>query len=704
MKKNITIYYLLFAFFCLNSLNAQTTFIPDHVFEQYLIDKNFDSDGKINGEVLTSDISGVTILDIKDYNIENFEGLQSFTSLEEFYLTSNLASTIPVINFSSNTQLTNIFILNAPGLSSVNVDNNIDLTSLQVVTLGSKFYDIDVDNNTKLTHLSLGNNALEFLNVKENVELKTFLLDGNPIGNIDISNNTKLNTLFCRDCTLLTAVNLNNGFESTTLESVLLTGNPELLCIKVGDIANAESETGWEKDATASYVSGFGDEPKTPDFTTTYSEDASVDGTASLDELFGVDSGSSAINKTIAAKSRRRWKRSRQAVSSDNDVVDFPNTGAGQFYYKFEYIVLNDCGKEYFYEVEVVIQDGGALIENIPISLCNNTEITEDFLNSNLTTQNYYGEWFAKWNGEWINNADINFGKSNFYKFASDHEADNGAPGSPDGDGSTITISHEPCSVKYSFSNAQNTKVGAKDFYEVDVLIESTGDFKLGSGELFFNYNREAFGENISSNGKLELTHPSNYVLGEEYEYPAYKGFAKNDDGGGFGIAYYQAKSYSLMHLNNITSTPKSLFHLKIEYLDVSKSPDLIFLEPAGSLDNRTNTACGPYTDFGLPNCTSFPGLQLTDITTENSGAVLSVGDEILSNSILVYPNPVSDNLIVNSDIFISKVEIYSVLGKKLKEVKSDLKSISLSNLSSGIYIMKIYSENSFAVKKIIKK
>ena len=278
MKNNLAIYCLFFPLFCLNSLIAQTTFVPDQVFEQYLIDNSFDSDGIINGEVLTSDISGITILDIKAYNIENFEGLQSFVSLKEFSLTSNLATNIAAISFAKNSQLTDIFILNAPGLSGTFVSNNIELVNLQVVTLGDNFYDIDVSNNINLVNLSLGNNKLEFLNTDNNVELKSLLLDGNTIGNIDISKNTKLETLFCRGCTLLTAVDLNNGVESTVLGSVLLTGNPELTCIKVGSVDNAETQTGWEKDDTANFVEDLGPRPDDP-LSTSSSEGAFVDAT-----------------------------------------------------------------------------------------------------------------------------------------------------------------------------------------------------------------------------------------------------------------------------------------------------------------------------------------------------------------------------------------------------------------------------------------
>jgi len=83
---------------------------------------------------------------------------------------------------------------------------------------------------------------------------------------------------------------------------------------------------------------------------------------------------------------------------------------------------------------------------------------------------------------------------------------------------------------------------------------------------------------------------------------------------------------------------------------------------------------------------------------------VLSISD-IIEEQLKIYPNPVSNILSIDSEIIpINKVEIYSVLGKKVKEVNSDFNSIRTNNLSNGVYIFKIYSENGIATKKLIKK
>lgn len=83
--------------------------------------------------------------------------------------------------------------------------------------------------------------------------------------------------------------------------------------------------------------------------------------------------------------------------------------------------------------------------------------------------------------------------------------------------------------------------------------------------------------------------------------------------------------------------------------------------------------------------------------------STLGIDVSILEKSISIYPNPVKDILTINSKTQLLKVEIYSILGKKVKEIYTDFNSISTHDLSHGIYILKIYSENSFLIKKILK-
>lgn len=76
--------------------------------------------------------------------------------------------------------------------------------------------------------------------------------------------------------------------------------------------------------------------------------------------------------------------------------------------------------------------------------------------------------------------------------------------------------------------------------------------------------------------------------------------------------------------------------------------------------------------------------------------------------SLKVYPNPVLRNGNLNIEFALNttaKINIYNVTGKLIKNEKMDnlkSKSFSVSNLTGGIYFLKIETENSFLTKKIV--
>lgn len=106
----------LFAIFFAGTTLAQITAIPDPAFEKALVDLNIDSDGIVNGQVLTADIENIVELDFStlydneaSYDegiIEDFTGIEGFNSLEVLNI-SNLWIELPddqanVFNFNYN--------------------------------------------------------------------------------------------------------------------------------------------------------------------------------------------------------------------------------------------------------------------------------------------------------------------------------------------------------------------------------------------------------------------------------------------------------------------------------------------------------------------------------------------------------------------------------------------------------------------------
>ena len=75
-----------------------------------------------------------------------------------------------------------------------------------------------------------------------------------------------------------------------------------------------------------------------------------------------------------------------------------------------------------------------------------------------------------------------------------------------------------------------------------------------------------------------------------------------------------------------------------------------------------------------------------------------------LNQVVSMYPNPVENYLTIRSKSEITRVQIYSLLGDLVLDVKTNFLRINLSNINSGIYMIKIHSNQFFVTKKLIKK
>ncbi|MBT8257530.1 MAG: carbohydrate-binding protein [Bacteroidia bacterium] len=70
-----------------------------------------------------------------------------------------------------------------------------------------------------------------------------------------------------------------------------------------------------------------------------------------------------------------------------------------------------------------------------------------------------------------------------------------------------------------------------------------------------------------------------------------------------------------------------------------------------------------------------------------------------------IYPNPVTNKLYIKSNsIHLTKVEIFTLLGQKVMDVRSDLNAIDLTNLSKGMYLVKLLNSDGYIIKKLIKR
>ena len=69
--------------------------------------------------------------------------------------------------------------------------------------------------------------------------------------------------------------------------------------------------------------------------------------------------------------------------------------------------------------------------------------------------------------------------------------------------------------------------------------------------------------------------------------------------------------------------------------------------------------------------------------------------------SLKVYPNPTTNEVTIDANSKINKIELYDLTGKKVKENNSN--KIYLEAFPKGIYILKFKTDNGTITKKLIK-
>jgi Leucine-rich repeat (LRR) protein len=192
MKK---IFFVLF--FCSNYFFGQYTLIPDPVFEQNLVNQQIDSDGIINGQVLTSDIAARTQLSLSSTNggfnsVTNLQGIEGFSALQKLWLTGN--DSLYNVNIT-NMNLKELYFDNF-GVQNIYVSAPL-LELLQIINTVPLLETLDVTNCPMLKNLYCSDNSLHILEVSNNPALETLIVYNNQLTELTIGNNPNLNYISC---------------------------------------------------------------------------------------------------------------------------------------------------------------------------------------------------------------------------------------------------------------------------------------------------------------------------------------------------------------------------------------------------------------------------------------------------------------------------------------------------------------------------
>ena len=268
--------------------------------------------------------------------------------------------------------------------------------------------------------------------------------------------------------------------------------------------------------------------------------------------------------------------------------------------------------------------------------------------------------------------------------------------------------------IHFTFANAQNTNDVTNDYYEVDVMVQtvnSTGSFKLGSGQLYFTYSTAAFGNNVYANGSIEISQTNpDYICGQYIDAAAaniYGTFTVNDNTTSrVSWAFSQAFSSSTFVADNINETPTKLCHIKIKYANVAEDPMFLF-EEGSTYDDQFYTACGSTGGgaFDTADCGNFPGTQLTNDSFDSSEATLNTNTPEFLANLSISPNPTKDILYIKGDVSkLKTIEIFTLTGQKIRTINKDFNTINTFMLESSIYFVKFSTKNQIKTFKIVKE
>lgn len=121
---------------------------------------------------------------------------------------------------------------------------------------------------------------------------------------------------------------------------------------------------------------------------------------------------------------------------------------------------------------------------------------------------------------------------------------------------------------------------------------------------------------------------------------------------------------------------------------------------------NNPNLHCVFVDD--VPNCVAnWLGVDATSNFVNSSTECDNLQiEEFSTNLFTIYPNPVNDILFIenNYNDVIKKIIVYNLLGKTIIEQNGNNFQLNFSNISSGLYLMKITTEKETIINKIIKK
>ncbi len=127
------------------------------------------------------------------------------------------------------------------------------------------------------------------------------------------------------------------------------------------------------------------------------------------------------------------------------------------------------------------------------------------------------------------------------------------------------------------------------------------------------------------------------------------------------------------------------------------------------SQDNPLTNPRGVITNIAGAAGYPFNSAKIGTLTITFKSTTLGINDFENTNDIRIFPNPSSTgNLTITNANTLSKIEVYDVLGKRVKEIlikttSDNNQNVDISDLNKGLYIVRLLKSNGeFESKKLI--
>jgi uncharacterized repeat protein (TIGR01451 family) len=746
--KKITILALCLLSFQFYS--AQVIDFPDNNLKTMLLEYSPVIDINGDNEIQVSEALLVTELDLQYAaswapQVSNTTGLEAFVNLIDLNLRGNLITNtdvtalvnLEILNLNDN-QISTIDISQNLNLEVFTIRNNdlteIDLNHPALLELnvgGNNLSTLDITSELSLQNLYSGGNNISILDLSQNPSLELLYLAGNPLSNLDLSANISLEYLSVYDTTLpeidvsnnpnllnldffsneaLGYVNLSNGnsAEIQLGEGFYITPNVQFVCVDDLDFFNSWYYQQLEQiGATVSTNCAFGENqlntitgmvkydigagcddasavivPNTLVTTQVgadlYATITSANGaytlytneglnavtTTSINENFEFNPASQDIDFVgFGNEDNADFCAQATGVINDLEVVIVPLQAAVPGFETTYRITYSNIGTTTMSgEVELTYDNNSqTFLEATPTETSSTTSIITFSFTDLLPFQTEYVDIkFLNEQPPILNSGDL----LNFSLVIT-----------------TVDEDDNPDNNTYSF----NQQV-INSFDPNDKQVLEGSEVPIGDAGKYLNYIIRFQNTGTANAQKVAIRD----TLSDNLDWSSLKMISSSDD-------YY----VNIVNGNAVEFVFNDI-DLPFEDADEEGSQGYVAykIKPKEGIEVGEVMAgdAAIYFDFNEPIITNMVSTEIVDN--------LKVASEEISAQIQLYPNPVNEILHIqnNSAIIIESVEVYSITGQLLFSRRNSAE-INMSQLNTGIYFVKLTTEEGIAVtKKVVKK